>query len=205
MDADKTAVEDSGARSSGGRAIGKTARGQGRTVAAWLDGHPLFTCFSPEERKSLTGQSVPVDDLPVFKSFSPEEKRSWVDQDLPIFHFAAGQTVIHKGDTHRILYLLLYGSLLVTRAGIPAPLARLSPGAFFGEMAFLCPIPRQTNVVADQPSLLVAIDRPAFEAMECSVRDKIKDQLFTILVNRMAEMNKSMIEIIQITSKMIRY
>lgn len=132
-----------------------------------------------------------LDSFPLFVAFTRGEKEDLIKLELPLVGYDSGQVLIRKGEQHRVLYMLLHGSLLVTRPDLVTPLARLESGAFFGEMSFLKPIPRQTSVVAEKRSLVMKLDRMAFDAMPPLVQAKIKDQLLEVMVERLAAMNDS--------------
>lgn len=67
-------------------------------------------------------------------------------------HFAAGETLIHAGDTADELFFLSRGTVSVvvpTNSGASRRLATFSPGMTFGEMSVIDRAPRSANVVAD--------------------------------------------------------
>ncbi len=75
---------------------------------------------------------------------------------------APGELVIVEGDPGDRFYLIAEGSLEVSRGG--APLAKLGPGDFVGEIALLRNVPRTATVTAAEPSSLRALDRDHFLA-----------------------------------------
>jgi CRP-like cAMP-binding protein len=74
----------------------------------------------------------------------------------------AGDVVVDLGDEATSLYLVARGSLTVSRDA--EVLARLAPGAFFGEIALLGGTRRTARVVADTDAWLLEIPRDALEA-----------------------------------------
>jgi CRP-like cAMP-binding protein/GNAT superfamily N-acetyltransferase len=78
-----------------------------------------------------------------------------------------GQTVISQGETGRELMLLLDGAVevSVTRHGRRRVLTTLGAGQIFGEGAFLMGTPRTADVVAIAPTLVLAVDTRAFDAL----------------------------------------
>lgn len=73
--------------------------------------------------------------------------------------------VIEQGTEGTSTYVLARGSLEVVRdqAGTPVSLARLSPGALFGEMALLSRTPRAASVIAARPSIVLCINKEALD------------------------------------------
>jgi CRP/FNR family transcriptional regulator, cyclic AMP receptor protein len=61
-------------------------------------------------------------------------------------HFPAGQQIFNQGDPGDLLYVLLRGQVQITVDQVP--LADLSPGACFGEMALFDAQPRSATATA---------------------------------------------------------
>ncbi len=74
--------------------------------------------------------------------------------------FSKGETVVRRGERGNGLYLILEGSADVRRGN--RSLARLGAGQFFGEMSLFDNEPRSADVVALQPSRLVAVSKWEF-------------------------------------------
>jgi len=74
--------------------------------------------------------------------------------------FSKGETVVKRGERGNGLYLILEGSADVRRGN--RSLARLGAGQFFGEMSLFDNEPRSADVVALQPSKLVAVSKWEF-------------------------------------------
>jgi small-conductance mechanosensitive channel/CRP-like cAMP-binding protein len=80
--------------------------------------------------------------------------------------FAAGEAIIRQGEVGATVYLLEAGEVRVTaRLGENAEVevARLSPGAFFGEMSLLTGSPRSATVTAVTECRVLAVDKTALE------------------------------------------
>jgi MFS family permease len=76
---------------------------------------------------------------------------------------AAGSVIIREGERGEDFYILESGSVSASREG--RFLRRLSrPGDTFGEIALLRDIPRTASVTADEPTVMLALDRPGFLA-----------------------------------------
>jgi small-conductance mechanosensitive channel len=74
--------------------------------------------------------------------------------------FAAGQTIINKGETGTTMSIVLDGEVTVLADG--RELARLGPGQIFGEMALLTGAPRLAEVRAVVPTRCLEVDREGF-------------------------------------------
>ncbi|QMV42517.1 cyclic nucleotide-binding domain-containing protein [Cohnella cholangitidis] len=62
----------------------------------------------------------------------------------------AGETIFREGDTGRQMFVLLEGTVevYVQSDGARIPVAKFSPGDFFGEMSLLEGLPRSGTAVA---------------------------------------------------------
>ena len=79
---------------------------------------------------------------------------------------AKGTTVFHQNDHGGGLYLLLAGSVKITRAGRDGrdvTVAMLHEGNFFGEMSLIDGQPRSASATATQITRLLVLDREHFQ------------------------------------------
>lgn len=82
--------------------------------------------------------------------------------------FSEGETVCREGDPGHSMFLLVDGSVDVTtadQAGRPLPLATLSEGEFFGEVALLKGRPRTATVSARSQATVLEITRDQIDAL----------------------------------------
>lgn len=80
----------------------------------------------------------------------------------------AGQVVIEQGDEGDAMFIVASGSVVVTHSGSAGKvreLARLGPGAFFGEMALVSSSQRAARVEALERTVLLRADREEMEAL----------------------------------------
>ncbi len=98
--------------------------------------------------------------------------------DRPIIHsfmaaahhrrYDGKHTIVHAGDTPRMLHLIIRGSvsvLLEDESGREMVLAYLNVGDFFGEMCLFPEEPACTSIIRTRgPSLIAEIGREAFHA-----------------------------------------
>ena len=107
------------------------------------------------------------DGLPLLRSvplFSPLEpkKLEAIAQQLVRLEVAAGDVVIREGDEGDRFYVVESGRTTATHAG--QVLSSQGPGDPFGEIALLRDVPRTATVTADEPTVLLCLDREAFLA-----------------------------------------
>ena len=87
------------------------------------------------------------------------------------------------------------GTILITKTGHAVPICKLTPGAIFGEMSFFSKKPRHSNVIANEPVTAVKMDDNFFRKIDPEIRDKIKNYLIELLVNRLDVMNATLAKI----------
>jgi CRP-like cAMP-binding protein len=81
---------------------------------------------------------------------------------LPEIRLAAGDTVVREGDAGAGLWILVSGTLMVSKAGV-AINSVSRPGAAIGEISLLLDSPYSATVVASAPSIVrFAADGRAF-------------------------------------------
>ncbi|MBF0295880.1 MAG: cyclic nucleotide-binding domain-containing protein [Magnetococcales bacterium] len=132
-----------------------------------------------------------------FKGFSEEEKLRFVSHYTRIQKCVPGTYIIRENSKESSFYILLSGSANVLQNGNPTPLAELGPGAIFGEISFLANMPRTANVVANEPCLLVRVDKELMDTLGAEMREKIKDRIIEQLLKRMKKMNQLLQNIIK--------
>lgn len=136
-----------------------------------------------------------IDDMPMFKFFSEKEKKEFVAMEHSLLGFNQDDIIIQEGDAFSSLYLLIKGTILITKTGENTPLSKLTAGAVFGEMSFLTKKPRFTNVVANEKVLVMKMDDDFFRKVRPEIKDRIKDYLIELLINRLDAMNESLSKI----------
>jgi CRP/FNR family transcriptional regulator/CRP/FNR family cyclic AMP-dependent transcriptional regulator len=91
------------------------------------------------------------------------------DTILDLMHektLGKGTTVFHQGDSGGGLYLLLTGSVKISRTGRDGrdvTVAVLHEGNFFGEMSLIDGQPRSASATTTQPTRLLVLDREHFQ------------------------------------------
>lgn len=141
-------------------------------------------------------------EMPMFKNFSEREKKKFAKIEHSLLEFNRGEIIIKEGELSTELYLLVKGTALVTKTedGVSIRLAKLKPGDIFGEMAYYQKSPRRTNVIANESVMVLQLDDQFFKKAGSDTKDKIKDYLIELLINRLDSMNSSIMKI----SKVLR-
>ena len=99
--------------------------------------------------------------LPIFAGLGDGELRKmgrFFSQKL----YRPGEAVFKKGDAGTEAYIVLRGQVDILLDEKPAPLAMMQSGQIFGELAFLDRSARLATAVASQPTILLVIQRTAF-------------------------------------------
>lgn len=134
--------------------------------------------------------------LPLVERFSEHEKEVLAREvESSLVSYDAGTIIIQEGAEHGALYLLLEGSVLITKSGYDYIVAQLSAGAIFGEMSFFTKKPRHSNVIASDDVLVVKMDEDFFGQISPGIKDKIKNFLIEVLINRLDEMTSALVKI----------
>ena len=76
--------------------------------------------------------------------------------------FRPGERVFNKGDEGNEAYVVMRGQIDIVVDEGGKPIATLSNGQIFGELSFLDPSPRSAHAIASQPSIVLVIQRSAF-------------------------------------------
>jgi CRP-like cAMP-binding protein len=137
--------------------------------------------------------------MPIFKNFTEDEVKGLAGMKQALQDFKKGEVIIREGDRLSSLYLLVQGSILITKSGYDTPISRLNPGSVFGEMSFLTKKPRYSNVIANDNVRVVKMDEVFFNDIRPEIKDKIKDYLIELLINRLDTMNESLSKIAKYT------
>jgi MFS family permease len=97
--------------------------------------------------------------IPLFAPLEPKSLER-VAQQLIRIEVPAGETVIREGEAGDRFYVVETGRVSASFQG--ELLSTSGPGDPFGEIALLRDVPRTATVVADEPSVLLALERDDF-------------------------------------------
>ena len=120
----------------------------------------------------------------LFKSLDNEGRDQLMASATPV-EFDEGQIIVREGDPGEALYLIKRGSVRVhtTRDGQEVPLATLTKGACFGEVALLSGRARTATVVAAEPCTLLCFYRQQIEEV-LNTYPKVRELLETLVHGR---------------------
>ncbi|WP_396587670.1 cyclic nucleotide-binding domain-containing protein [Bermanella sp. R86510] len=128
--------------------------------------------------------------VPFFKAFTSFEREKIVDTDAAFYVAHEDEFVIEQGTLDTAFYILLSGHARVMLEGNQTVLARLEPGEFFGEIAFIQNVPRTSHVIAEETCILFKVDRRLLGSLNADIREKFKDQVIIKLANMVTKNNK---------------
>lgn len=128
--------------------------------------------------------------LDFFRALRVEDKSVIIDKKLlTIRSYSEGEYVIRFGDSGSEFFMLMSGEAhVLTEAG--NKIAEISPGKFFGEVAFALNEKRTANIVAGSDIIVMVLDNKTLQLMPVRVRELIKDKLIWGLVNRVSDLNR---------------
>lgn len=133
--------------------------------------------------------------LDVFNQFSEEEMKKIVEFHSSCFFYDKDEYIIEEGNRTTSFFILLSGTVQITKNACSFPITRLEAGEFFGEMAFLANTPRSSNVIAEDKVIVIRVDKSMLEKLSPEIREKIKDKIIEKLVNRLIQMNNEFISL----------
>ncbi len=139
-----------------------------------------------------------IDKIPLCSDFSEDEKKIFAELDHSLLNFKKGDTIIKQGEqSEKVypLYVLIEGTLSVEKKGYSRPIATLKSGSIFGEMSFLSNKPRSSNVITKEDVLVLRMDGDFFKKISFELKDKIKNYLIELLIERLDRVNESFKEI----------
>ena len=82
-------------------------------------------------------------------------------------HYRAGEAIFREGDPGNALFIVLEGKVAITHGadGVEKPLATLTPGAYFGELALIDDQPRFATARAEENSVLRILYKSHFDQL----------------------------------------
>ncbi len=127
--------------------------------------------------------------LRFFDAFSPLEKRKIVGLHAHFRVYQAGDVIIEEGSRGSAMFVLLSGSVKVSKGEDSQVGIELKPGDVFGEIAFLTSTDRTADVSAETVVIALELDRRILLELEPAIREKIKDKIIEKLIHRLDHMN----------------
>jgi putative ABC transport system ATP-binding protein len=118
--------------------------------------------------------------IELFKTLTPRQLTN-VAEKMSKRHYAAGETIIRKGDPGREFFLVSDGEVEVIRDD--HEIARLGPSNFFGEVALISGEPRNATVVAQTAVDTYVLGKTDLEAA-LATSQSFRDQLYRVYFMR---------------------
>ncbi len=111
--------------------------------------------------------------------------------DLVEKRYAAGDVVFHEGETGKVLYVVLEGSVRITKRSNAEErtLAVLGPGCHFGELALINQCARFATAVAEKESLLLIMYKSYFDDLT-----RVNSAISLRILHNLAEILSSYIQ-----------
>ena len=129
-----------------------------------------------------------INNIPFFESFNLVERKEFAALSNQVVEYSDKTAIVKEGQTEMAVFILLKGEAIVTRNDLPkVTINTLTMGALFGEVSFLTKTPRATNIFAKSNTRVLKLDQKLF--------DKLKDKFIAVLVNRISEMNTSLVRL----------
>lgn len=126
-----------------------------------------------------------LSDLALFAGMS-DDVREAISGCCATVGIERGQALVREGELEAVLYLVIAGRFGVTRAGQDTRISEIGPGQPVGEIGFLTGQPRTATVTALRDSLVLRLDRAAFNRVAAE-QPAIWPALAQALAERLAE------------------
>ena len=132
-----------------------------------------------------------LDKIKFSADFSPEEKAEIAALEDTIFKkYDPLEPIINEGDSGKSFFIILTGSVSVYKNPNVNAIAKLSPGAVFGEVSFLSPKFRSASVIANEETIVLEFSHDILNELSFKLRDKLKDKLIYLLVKHLDDVIK---------------
>jgi len=130
-----------------------------------------------------------------FQNFSAREIKKIVKINTNVIFYQTGEYIIREGKGDNSFFILISGTVSITKGDSSLPIAKLEPGDFFGEVSFLTNSPRTANAIANEMVTVIMIDKNIFDKLSSKIRESIKDKAIEKLVARLNHMNRAFISL----------
>jgi CRP/FNR family transcriptional regulator, cyclic AMP receptor protein len=124
-------------------------------------------------------------EVPMFRACSEDELSAVAYLASPRA-VEAGAEIVREGDAGDEFFVLMMGIARVSRHG--HDVARLEPGAYFGELALFDPAPRNATITADVPVTMAVLERDRFQAALDAI-PAMRDALLRGMARRLHEVD----------------
>jgi small-conductance mechanosensitive channel len=138
---------------------------------------------APESRHDAPHLAL-LSQLDLFAPFSPDE-RADIARAAVERRFGRGEALIRQGDEGHTFYVIVSGEVVVAHTNIEV--ARLTRGAYLGEMSLLTGDPRSATVIATTDVVVLELDRDAF-ARHFATRPERAQAMSELLAQRRSQL-----------------
>ena len=125
--------------------------------------------------------------VPMLHACNDAERQEIADR-AEARQIADGASIVTQGESGDEFFVLASGHATVTRDG--KEVAKLDPGAFFGELSLFDPAPRNATVTATGPATVVVLHRDAFRELLGDV-PSLRDSLLQGMARRLHELDST--------------
>jgi signal transduction histidine kinase len=135
----------------------------------------------------------------------PAELVNEIGADVDLLRFDAGDVIFEDGDPGDCLYLVVEGSIRISKMGRGAKqetLGFIQPGNFFGELALIDGQPRSAQASAAEPSMLGRIDAATFDRMLANAPRALHMNFLRSVVERLRGVNSHFISELMRTERL---
>lgn len=123
----------------------------------------------------------------------PQNEKDFIVDHVEVKEFIVGQAIVKEGEPGTACFIIREGSAKVVKevgVGNPVHIVTLKEGHIFGELALLTDEPRVASVIAETPTICLALSKEVFTLAEthapifCQVLTQIAEQRQAVRANR---------------------
>ncbi|MBF0099398.1 MAG: cyclic nucleotide-binding domain-containing protein [Desulfobacterales bacterium] len=153
--------------------------------------------MKPAENIDLEKIWTTIKQLDFFDNFLRSEKQRILEFHSHFIMYEKDETIIQEGLNDNAFYILLAGSVSITKnmGNQQVEIAQIQPGDIFGEISFLTNTLRTSNVISNEKSLVIMVDKLFLEKLTPEIREKLKDRIIEKLINRLDKMNNAFVKL----------
>ena len=152
----------------------------------------MKTDLDPKVIRDLIGS------IPFFDGFTDSQRQKIAMLKTDVIRFDPGEVIIREGDFDEMMFVVLKGVVRVVNfKPVERLITKLKEGSMFGELSWLGERDRITSVVAEKDAVVLRLDLDNVKKFDLLTKDKIKDRIIEILILRLEDMNKRLIQLNQ--------
>lgn len=133
-----------------------------------------------------------IETVPFFNLFTKSEKQELSTLKNLLLRYQPSHYIISEGAHDPAFFILLKGTVRVTKGNPESVIAKLKTGAIFGELSWISNRPRSTNVVAEGEVVVMRINRESLEKVGMALQNRLRDHVIDLLVSRLEATNEQL-------------